>query len=68
MTHRMSFVIVAAGLAVSAGAQEYRTIDGTGNNLIDNSLGSAGTLLMREATGAMYMDGLGDMMPRPSAR
>jgi peroxidase len=68
MTRRLSFVIVAAGLAGSAGGQEYRTVDGTGNNLNDNALGSVGTLLGREATGAMYMDGLGDMMPRPSAR
>ncbi len=68
MTNRMCFVIVAAGLAVSAGGQEYRSIDGTGNHLSDNTLGSVGTMLVREGSGAMYLDGLGSMMPRPSAR
>ncbi|RNC82748.1 MAG: peroxiredoxin [Phycisphaera sp.] len=59
---------LSAGMAVSVGAQDYRSINGTGNNLSNHNLGSAGTLLLREASGAMYQDGLGSMMPRPSAR
>lgn len=68
MLRSTSAVVLSAGLALAAGAQEYRTIDGTGNNILNPNMGSVGSLLLREASGATYSDGLGSMMPRPSAR
>ncbi len=66
---RSTFAIaLSAGLALSSGAQEYRSIDGTGNNLTNPAMGSVGTNLLRETSGATYSDGLGSMMPRVSAR
>ncbi len=68
MLRSTTTVALATGLALAAGAQEYRTIDGSGNNLTNPTMGSVGSLLLREASGATYSDGLGSMMPRPSAR
>lgn len=68
MLRSMSAVVLSAGLAFTAGAQEYRTFDGTGNNLLNPNMGSVGSLLLREASGATYSDGLGSMMSRPSPR
>ncbi len=61
-------VIAVAALGVPSLAQEYRSIDGTGNNLADPALGSAGTVQIRGAEGARYADGLSAMMGGPNAR
>ncbi|MEW4565943.1 peroxidase family protein [Bremerella sp. JC770] len=49
--------------------EEVRTIDGTGNNLIDTTLGSAGTTFVR-VVDADYADGISEAAgeDRPSAR
>ena len=60
-------LIVGASTVVSA--QEYRSIDGSGNNVADGSIGSVGMMLMREVSEA-YEDGvqMPGGMTRPSAR
>jgi len=62
--------LVAASVAAhpSAFAQDYRSIDGTGNNLTNTNLGSTGTELERKAA-ANYADGIGSVDgSRPNAR
>jgi len=51
-------------------ASEYRSIDGTNNNLLNPTWGSAGVQLLRQASGAHYADGVSDPAgaARPSAR
>ncbi|MEM1331608.1 MAG: peroxidase family protein [Planctomycetota bacterium] len=56
-----------AGTATAGETTEYRSIDGTGNNLSNYYWGSAGALLRRDSVG-MYSDGVGEMMSRTSAR
>src|SRR5882724_1006575 len=61
----------AAACAITASAlAEDRTYDGTGNNLANSTLGSAGTNYLREASGAHYADGMASPAgaSRPSAR
>ncbi len=50
---------------------EYRSIDGSGNNLIDDTQGAAGTNVIRFGYPAVYDDGHGDAIDvagRPNAR
>ncbi|MCB9846084.1 MAG: peroxiredoxin [Phycisphaeraceae bacterium] len=68
MSRRMAWVVSVAGVAASASAQDYRSIDGSGNNLGNLPLGSAGQTLLREASGAHYADGLGTMIDRGNPR
>ena len=58
------------GLA-EIGEVDFRTIDGTGNNLLDTSQGAAGTNLIRFGYPAVYPDGHGDEIAsdvQPNAR
>jgi len=68
MLRLTSAVVVSAGLVLAAGAQQYRSIDGFGNNLSNPSMGTVGSLLLRETSGPAYSDGLGSMMPRAGGR
>lgn len=61
-------VCAIAGTTISANAQDYRSIDGTGNNPNNWTMGATGTNLLRETSGAWYADGLGSMMDRPNSR
>ena len=68
----LSVLVVSSAGFSSAFAIEFRTIDGSGNNLLDSTLGKAGTPLLRHTTQA-YHDGFS--VPRgddpsflPSAR
>jgi len=68
---RTSFVSCAVAVAVATPvvlAQVNRSIDGTGNNLANPDWGSAGALLLREASGANYADGVDGMMPFANPR
>src|SRR5262250_671208 len=49
---------------------EFRTFDGTGNNVVHPDWGAAGTHLLRQASGAHYSDGTSSMggVGRPSPR
>jgi hypothetical protein len=62
-----SFVVFAAGSAL--GRPEYRSYDGSGNNLGNPTMGAAGTNLLRLSTPA-YADGLASMAgpTRPNPR
>jgi peroxidase len=42
-------------------AEEFRTFDGTGNNLTHLDWGAAGAHLLRQASGAHYSDGIASM-------
>lgn len=66
--HRTALALALAAGTLTASAQEYRTVDGSGNNLLDPSLGMAGAFVIRESSGAHYADGLGSMVSRPSPR
>lgn len=57
-------LMLVAGTAMA----DDRTIDGTGNNQINPVWGCVNSPLMRSASGAHYMDGLGMMMPRANPR
>jgi hypothetical protein len=50
--------------------EEYRTMNGTGNNIAHPSWGSAGSRLMRGSSGPHYGDGISSMagIDRPSPR
>lgn len=55
-----TLVTLAGSTAALAGAvtvYEYRTIDGTGNNITNPLWGSAGAPLLRESSGSHYTDG-----------
>ena len=54
----------------TAGGPEFRSLDGSGNNLTNRAWGSAGTNYLREASGAKYGDGISTPAgaTRPSAR
>ncbi len=58
-----------SGFLSVALAQEFRTIDGSGNHLTDPAMGSTGTPLVRQI-GSDYADGISDPAgpSRPSAR
>lgn len=56
-----------AGLG-SAGAQEFRSIDGFGNNLANPEWGQVLTNLGRGSSGAHYADGIGAMVDRENPR
>ncbi|MEM7622932.1 MAG: peroxidase family protein [Planctomycetota bacterium] len=71
---RAGFVSAAAMAAVAGSASsafgqaEYRTFDGTGNNLQDTSINALGQVLTRAAANT-YADGLGEVdMSLPNAR
>ncbi len=66
MKHIALIAVVALG--APALGQEFRTIDGTGNNLLDAGLGSAGTVQIRGVSDPRYADGVGAMMSGPSTR
>jgi len=68
MLRTTSVVVVLAGIACSVSAQEYRSVDGSGNNLSDPMMGAVGYSLLRESSGAHYTDGLGAMRAGPSPR
>lgn len=57
-------LMAAAGMALG----DNRTIDGTGNNLVNPVWGCVNSPLMRGASGAHYLDGIGQMMPRANPR
>ncbi len=57
----------AASIAFSAGAQDWRTIDGSSNNLTNTAWGSTDSLTLRVAPAA-YADGLGTPVTRSSPR
>ncbi|RMD61591.1 MAG: hypothetical protein D6824_07910, partial [Planctomycetota bacterium] len=67
--HRWAVVVAVAGAPAWTQAGENRTIDGSGNNLVNPTWGAAGIDLLRMASPA-YADGV--WMPagpsRPSAR
>lgn len=65
--HLALLLAAGCGFAIPSIAQ-YRTIDGSGNNLSNPTLGMAGTDLIRGASGAHYFDGMGMPMPRPNPR
>jgi peroxidase len=60
----------ASSTAVRAQANEYRTIDGSGNNVAHPYWGAAGAHLLRGPSGAAYGDGVSSMAgaARPSPR
>ena len=66
-----ALVVVAALPASSAGHAttgiEFRTLDGSGNNLTHTSWGAAGTLYARLVP-AKYADGIGSMKSGPNSR
>ncbi|MCA9245061.1 MAG: PEP-CTERM sorting domain-containing protein [Phycisphaerales bacterium] len=47
---------------------QYRSIDGSGNNLTHSSWGSTNIWLLRESSGAMYSDSMSAPMPRANPR
>jgi peroxidase len=61
---------LASGSALQAQAGEYRTSDGTGNNLAHPDWGAADAQLLRGSSGAHYGDGISSMTGagRPSPR
>ena len=60
--------VLSAGLFSNAAGQEFRSIDGTGNNLTNSDLGSTGLELQRAAA-ANYVDGISSVdSSRPNAR
>ena len=52
-----AFALIGAGSAPNLGAQEFRTMDGTGNSMTDPSMGSTGMPLAREVA-PDYADGI----------
>lgn len=60
-------LLALGGLAVGAQAQ-YRTIDGTANNAGQFFMGSAGSNIVRGASGAHYTDGISGMIDRGNPR
>lgn len=70
MSHLSVAMVFSAGaLIAAAGARaDVRTIDGTGNNLSNPVWGCTNSALMRGASGAHYLDGIGQMMPRANPR
>jgi peroxidase len=62
------FLIVLAGAIASVEALDYRSIDGTWNNLTSDHYGSAGEVLVRWVI-PNYLDDLGEVDPaRPNPR
>jgi peroxidase len=61
---------LASGSALQAQPGEYRTTDGSGNNLAHPDWGAAGAHLLRGPSGAHYGDGISSMAGagRPSPR
>ncbi|MBX3404002.1 MAG: hypothetical protein KF699_11390 [Phycisphaeraceae bacterium] len=64
---RFGCACVLLAAAGTAGA-DVRTFDGTGNNVLNPAWGCLDSPLIRGASGAHYMDGLGMMMPRANPR
>lgn len=69
---RIYLILVLVFAAAAASAMPFRSSDGTGNNALDGSRGSAGTTLLR-ITPHAYADGVaaprsGDSVPLPGAR
>ncbi len=76
-----AFILLAGGVGATAVAAtsrssgaltpaellDYRTLDGSENNLEDPSLGQAGTIYTRVAE-AVYADGIGEPVEGPAAR
>lgn len=72
MRYRTWSVIVTAGAVCggvgSASGQEFRSIDGWGNNLANPEWGQVLTNLGRGSSGAHYADGIGEMVARENPR
>jgi hypothetical protein len=70
MASRSIKVLVPAVILALSGAAlgDIRTIDGTGNNLSNPVWGCVNSELLRGASGAHYLDGIGMMMPRANPR
>ncbi|MEZ6234062.1 MAG: peroxidase family protein [Phycisphaerales bacterium] len=60
-------LLTICGMAACAHAQ-YRSIDGTGNNLLSPQMGCVGSELIRGASGAYYADGIGQPIAGPNVR
>lgn len=67
LSARFGCACVLLAAAGTAGA-DVRTIDGTGNNVLNPAWGCFDSPLIRGASGAHYLDGLGTMMPRANPR
>lgn len=64
----IGFLSIPLLLTIAASAQEYRSIDGTGNNVANPNWGKAGDYL-RRLTPANYTDGMSAVDPNlPNAR
>ena len=63
-------LVLAADSGAGAQSIEYRTTDGTGNNIAHPDWGAAGAHLLRGPTGAHYSNGISSMSgaSRPSPR
>lgn len=66
-TRAMVAFVGTAMVCTAANAQNWRTIDGSNNNLLTPALGSNGSLTLRNAA-PQYADGLGSPMIRSSPR
>jgi len=63
--------MVAAALVtilICLAAAEYSSIDGSGNNLIDPSVGASGTRFSRKLGLSFYTDSKGEAAIEPNAR
>ncbi len=66
---RVFWLVAVSGFAIGSPAlAENRSIDGSGNNIANTSMGAAGSLLLRGSAGCQYSDGTGAMMNRPNPR
>ncbi|MGE3108686.1 MAG: peroxidase family protein [Phycisphaerales bacterium] len=69
MNNRAIWLMTAASALCSGLClADDRTMDGTGNNLANNSWGSAHSNLLRGTSGAHYVDGFGAMLDRGNPR
>src|SRR5438093_5317757 len=64
------FITVTLKFGAPPPAADFRTFDGTGNNLAHPDWGSAGSHLLRSRSGAHYGDGISSLAGagRPSPR
>lgn len=63
-----SVAALVVAFSISNAAADVRTIDGSGNNLLNPNWGRTGTDLIRGASGCLYEDNRGAPMPRANPR